>query len=86
MRTYILLHSVTNISRLKSNELPSQNETLIPSLPNDLSSFILSLIPYSHHSRLKSISNFACAADRDCGANFHGRRRVKARDVRGGWE
>ncbi|KAK9160579.1 hypothetical protein Syun_006920 [Stephania yunnanensis] len=40
----------------RSNELPSQNQTLIPSLPNDLSSLILSLIPYSHHSRLKSIS------------------------------
>ncbi|XP_077245524.1 galactose oxidase/kelch repeat superfamily protein [Tasmannia lanceolata] len=31
-------------------------ESLIPGLPNDLSSFILSLIPFSHHDRLKPTS------------------------------
>ncbi|KAB1208797.1 F-box/kelch-repeat protein OR23 [Morella rubra] len=30
-----------------------ETQTLIPGLPNDVAAFILSLIPYSHHARLK---------------------------------
>ncbi|WCJ21669.1 Galactose oxidase/kelch repeat superfamily protein [Euphorbia peplus] len=34
----------------------SESSTLIPGLPNDIASQILSVIPYSHHSRIKTTS------------------------------
>ncbi|PIA36513.1 hypothetical protein AQUCO_03400425v1 [Aquilegia coerulea] len=42
------------ISNSSSSNL--ETLTLIPNLPNDLSSLILSFIPFSHHNRLKLIS------------------------------
>ncbi|XP_068635626.1 F-box/kelch-repeat protein OR23-like [Aristolochia californica] len=39
-----------------SSSSSTEIESLIPGLPNDLAALILSLIPFSHHARLKSIS------------------------------
>ncbi|KAJ8534677.1 hypothetical protein K7X08_016405 [Anisodus acutangulus] len=39
----------------EESELQTLNPTIIPGLPNDLASLILIFVPYSHHSRLKSI-------------------------------
>ncbi|OVA14680.1 Kelch repeat type 1 [Macleaya cordata] len=39
-----------------STDTNDSTQTLIPGLPNDLSSLIISFIPYSHHSRLKPVS------------------------------
>ncbi|KAL6978635.1 F-box/kelch-repeat protein or23, partial [Sarracenia purpurea var. burkii] len=39
----------------EETRIQTLNLTLIPGLPNDLSGLILAFIPYSHHSRLKSI-------------------------------
>ncbi|XP_004247228.1 F-box/kelch-repeat protein OR23 [Solanum lycopersicum] len=38
-----------------TNQLQTLNPTIIPGLPNDLAAIILVFVPYSHHSRLKSI-------------------------------
>jgi hypothetical protein len=45
METY----ASSSLSQLQINE----TQTLIPGLPNDIASLILSLIPYSHHARVK---------------------------------
>ncbi|KAL9357933.1 hypothetical protein Peur_051186 [Populus x canadensis] len=41
--------SASSSSQLQINE----TQTLIPGIPNDIASQILSMIPYSHHSRIK---------------------------------
>ncbi|XP_058105588.1 F-box/kelch-repeat protein OR23 isoform X2 [Magnolia sinica] len=44
------------MSSSSSSSSATETLTLIPGLPNDISSLILSLIPFSHHARLKSTS------------------------------
>ncbi|KAK6780624.1 hypothetical protein RDI58_022808 [Solanum bulbocastanum] len=46
--------SATTVTNQES-QLQTLNPTIIPGLPNDLAAIILVFIPYSHHSRLKSI-------------------------------
>lgn len=43
--------TVTN----QESQLQTLNQTIIPGLPNDLAEIILVFVPYSHHSRLKSV-------------------------------
>ncbi|KAL9394899.1 hypothetical protein Peur_014184 [Populus x canadensis] len=45
--------SASSSSQLQINE----TRTLIPGIPNDIASQILSMIPYSHHSRIKPLAN-----------------------------
>ncbi|MCD7461182.1 F-box/kelch-repeat protein or23 [Datura stramonium] len=39
----------------QESQVQTLNPTIIPGLPNDLAAIILIFVPYSHHSRLKSI-------------------------------
>lgn len=48
------LPSSTTVTNQES-QLQTLNPTIIPGLPNDLAAIILVFVPYSHHSRLKSI-------------------------------
>lgn len=48
------LPSSTTVTNQES-QLQTLNPTIIPGLPNDLAAVILVFVPYSHHSRLKSI-------------------------------
>ncbi|XP_049406666.1 F-box/kelch-repeat protein OR23 [Solanum stenotomum] len=48
------LPSSTTVTNQES-QLQTLNPTIIPGLPNDLATIILVFVPYSHHSRLKSI-------------------------------
>ncbi|KAL3359202.1 hypothetical protein AABB24_015992 [Solanum stoloniferum] len=48
------LPSSTTVTNQES-QLQTINPTIIPGLPNDLAAIILVFVPYSHHSRLKSI-------------------------------
>ncbi|KAI3965468.1 hypothetical protein MKW92_008094 [Papaver armeniacum] len=48
--------SSTNSSSSSTVNSNYSLRTLIPGLPNDISTLIISFIPYSHHSRLKPVS------------------------------